>query len=38
MSNGDLLGGAMAEVVRDTAELPPPYRAAIAEYLKDGRE
>ncbi|THD48167.1 MAG: c-type cytochrome [Bradyrhizobium sp.] len=38
MSNGDLLGGAMAEVVRDTAELPPPYRAAIAEYLKGGRE
>ena len=24
----------MAEVVRDTAELPPSYREAIADYLK----
>ncbi len=35
---GDTLGSAMAAVVRNTAELPPAYRAAIAEYLKDGRE
>ena len=32
------LGGAMAAVVRDTAELPPEYRSAIAEYLKAGRD
>ena len=36
--SGDSLGGAMAAVVRNTAELPPAYRAAIAEYLKTGRE
>jgi len=33
--NGDTLGGAMAAVVRNTAELPKSYRQAIAEYLKD---
>jgi len=32
--SGDTLGGLMATVVRNTAELPPSYRAAIAEYLK----
>jgi mono/diheme cytochrome c family protein len=31
---GDSLGGAMAAVVRNTAQLPPRYREAIAEYLK----
>lgn len=31
---GETFGGAMAEVVRDTAELPPAYREAIADYLK----
>jgi mono/diheme cytochrome c family protein len=36
--SGDSLGSAMAAVVRNTAELPPSYRAAIAEYLKTGRE
>ena len=35
---GDSLGSAMAAVVRNTAELPPAYRAAIADYLKEGRE
>lgn len=34
---GDSLGGAMAAVVRNTAQLPPSYRAAIAEYLKTPR-
>ena len=34
---GDTLGGAMAAVVRNTAQLPSSYRAAIAEYLKTGR-
>jgi len=32
---GDALGGAMAAVVRNTAQLPPSYREAIAEYLKN---
>jgi mono/diheme cytochrome c family protein len=32
--DGDSLGGPMAAVVRDTAELPAAYREAIAEYLK----
>jgi mono/diheme cytochrome c family protein len=32
--SGDTLGGAMAAVVRNTAQLPPSYREAIAEYLK----
>lgn len=32
--DGDLLGGAMAAVVRNTAQLPSSYREAIAEYLK----
>lgn len=32
--NGDALGGRMAAVVRNTAELPPSYREAIAVYLK----
>ncbi len=31
---GDTLGGMMAPVVRNTAELPASYREAIAEYLK----
>jgi mono/diheme cytochrome c family protein len=33
--SGDTLGGAMAGVVRNTAQLPPAYRDAIAAYLKD---
>ncbi|WP_158817307.1 cytochrome c [Methylocapsa sp. S129] len=32
--DGDSVGGAMAEVIRNTAELPPSDREAIAEYLK----
>ena len=32
--DGDSLGGAMAAVVRNTAQLPADYREAIAEYLK----
>jgi len=32
--SGDSVGGAMAEVVRNTAELPPADRQAMAEYLK----
>jgi mono/diheme cytochrome c family protein len=32
--SGDSLGGPMAEVVRNTAQLPPAYRDAIADYLK----
>ena len=32
--DGDSLGGAMAGVVRNTAQLPADYREAIAEYLK----
>ena len=32
--SGNSLGGPMAAVVRNTAELPPAYREAIAEYLK----
>ena len=32
--DGDSVGGAMAEVVRNTAELPQSDREAIAEYLK----
>jgi mono/diheme cytochrome c family protein len=32
--SGDSLGGPMAAVVRDTAELPASYREAIAAYLK----
>jgi len=35
---GDTLGGAMAAVVRNTAQLPGEYRSAMAEYLKAGRE
>jgi hypothetical protein len=35
---GDSLGGAMAGVVRNTAQLPAPYREAIAEYLKSGAQ
>lgn len=31
---GDTLGGLMAPVVRNMAELPESYREAIAEYLK----
>jgi hypothetical protein len=34
--SGDALGGAMAGVVRNTAQLPASYREAIAEYLKSG--
>jgi mono/diheme cytochrome c family protein len=33
--DGDSLGGAMAAVVRNTAQLPADYREAIAEYLKN---
>jgi mono/diheme cytochrome c family protein len=32
--DGDSAGGAMAEVIRNTAELPDSDREAIAEYLK----
>jgi len=35
---GDSLGGPMAEVVRNTAQLPATYREAISEYLKSGVE
>ncbi len=35
--SGDSLGGQMAAVVRNTSELPPAYREAIAEYLKSQR-
>jgi hypothetical protein len=36
--SGDSLGGAMAGVVRNTAQLPTSYREAIAEYLKSGAQ
>jgi mono/diheme cytochrome c family protein len=36
--SGDSLGGAMAGVVRNTAQLPVSYREAIAEYLKSGAQ
>jgi mono/diheme cytochrome c family protein len=36
--SGDSLGGAMAGVVRNTAQLPAFYREAIAEYLKSGAQ
>ena len=32
--SGNSLGGPMAAVVRNTAELPPTYRESIARYLK----
>jgi mono/diheme cytochrome c family protein len=32
--SGDSLGGLMAAMVHNTAELPPAYREAIADYLK----
>jgi len=32
--DGDSLGGPMAAVVRDFAQLPESYREAVAEYLK----
>ena len=35
--SGDSLGGAMSAVVRNMAQLPANYRAAIADYLKDPR-
>jgi mono/diheme cytochrome c family protein len=35
--DGDSLGGAMAEVVRDLSHLPKEYLSAIARYLKAGR-
>ena len=35
---GDSLGGAMGAAARNIAELSPAYRAAIADYLKEGRE
>jgi mono/diheme cytochrome c family protein len=35
--DGDSLGGAMAEVVRDLSHLPKEYLTAIARYLKAGR-
>jgi mono/diheme cytochrome c family protein len=34
MPNGDSVGGSMREVVRNTAQLSPADRAAMAEYLK----
>ena len=34
--SGDFLGGAMAAVVRNVAQLPKSDRDAIAEYLKSG--
>jgi mono/diheme cytochrome c family protein len=34
MPNGDTVGGGMAAVVRNTKELSPQDRAAMAEYLK----
>ncbi len=34
---GDTLGGPMAAMVRNTAELPASYREAIADYLKSVR-
>jgi mono/diheme cytochrome c family protein len=35
--DGDSLGGAMAEVVRNLAHLPKQHITAIARYLKSGR-
>jgi mono/diheme cytochrome c family protein len=35
--DGDSLGGAMAEVVRNLGHLPKPYITAIARYLKGPR-
>jgi mono/diheme cytochrome c family protein len=32
--DGDTAGGAMARVIRNTSQLPPKDRAAMAEYLK----
>jgi mono/diheme cytochrome c family protein len=32
--DGDTAGGSMARVIRNTSQLPPEDRAAIAEYLK----
>src|ERR1700736_5088791 len=32
--NGDSAGGAMARVIKNTSQLPPADRAAIANYLK----
>ena len=32
--DGDTAGGSMARVIRNTSQLPPQDRAAIAEYLK----
>jgi len=32
--DGDTAGGAMVRVIRNTSQLPPEDRAAIAEYLK----
>ena len=34
MPDGDSAGGAMARVIRNTSQLSPEDRAAIAEYLK----
>jgi mono/diheme cytochrome c family protein len=34
MPNGDSVGGAMRAVVRNTAQLAPAHRAAIASYVK----
>ena len=34
MPDGDSAGGSMARVIRNTSQLPPEDRAAIAEYLK----
>ena len=36
--SGDSLGGPMAAVVRNTAQLPASYREAIADYLKSGAQ
>jgi mono/diheme cytochrome c family protein len=34
LPDGDNAGGSMARVIRNTSQLPPEDRAAIAEYLK----
>src|ERR1700737_1927537 len=34
MPDGDSAGGAMVRVIKNTSQLPPEDRAAIAEYLK----
>ena len=34
MPDGDSAGGPMARVIKNTSQLPPEDRAAMAEYLK----